>query len=246
MKFYNFLVIAITIFFCSDFAKATEPLCHTDYYNGICYYSDYEDLTCSDYGDAISLSGIVSEIHNSNILMPTYHLPENYPEEHYFQTYYTSENDTISRFTHLGYLQELNSMIPPPNSFNPDSLYGKVIRLKNFSKSSYSTSKFDSLSSDMMRKVDSNFIIVMWALPLQIGDTLEINGYWTGLNLMCSNISGSGAFDGEYTIYPASITTSLPNTPSSQQQKTPIRYYTVDGKLQAQKPEFVPVVEVKE
>jgi len=244
MKFYDFLVIAITVFFCSTFANATEPLCHTPQENGICYYYDENYSSCINY-DPINISGVVTKIHSSDILPATSNLPPNYPANNYYQYYYFAEYDSLSRFVHLGYTHSRLSTIPPPTSYDQDSLYGKVIQLEHFQKWTSEASEIDSANSDMMTAVDSFFILVIWNLPLQAGDSLVIHNYLAGLDLSCSNTSGSGAFDGEYTIYPASTTTSLPNEPNSQNHQTPIRYYTVDGKLQTQKPEFVPVVGVK-
>jgi len=244
MKFYDFLVIAITVFFCSNFTNATESHCHYPTQSGICYY-DNTNSSCINY-DPIHVSGIVTKIHTSDILPETSKLPSDYPANNYYQFYYDADYDTLSSFVHLGYVHSRLSTIPPPISYDQDSLYGKVIQLKHFEKWASASSEIDSINSDMMTAVDSNFILVIWNLPVQPGDSLVIYNYLAGLDLSCSNTSGSGAFDGEYTIYPASTTTSLPNEPNSQNHQTPIRYYTVDGKLQTQKPEFVPVVGVKE
>jgi len=238
MKFYNFLVIAITAFFCSNFANATEPLCHTPGPSGICYFPNSPD--CFAPEEKISIAGIISGI------SPYQNTSENPITSEYYQFYSGSPADTSSRFSHFERIQHYYSQVPPNFDFNSDSVYGIAFQLKHVSFQMDSSSSINPEYSNMLNAFDSNFILITADTPVEIGDSVVINNYSVRLSLECSNANGSGSFDGEYTIYPASTTTSLPNEPNSQNHQTPIRYYTVDGKLQTQKPEFVPVVGVRE
>jgi len=236
MHFYKRILISLFIFMGSFIATASESTCHYPTQSGICYHSENQQKSCG-LNDPINVSGTVSAIHSKDVL------PQNYPLELYYQHYYQYPNDTISRFTHWSRSKSLPNA--PLTIENRDSIYAKVIQITNFTKWKNESSSIDSSASDMMNTVDSNFILISWDTQIQKYDSIVIHGYLASMDLMCGNINGKGIFDGEYTIYPASTTTSLPNEPNSQNHQTPIRYYTVDGKLQTQKPEFVPVVGVK-
>jgi len=238
MHFYKRILISLFIFMGSFIATASESTCHYPTQSGICYHSDYEETTCG-IGDKINISGVIEDIHSENIL------PNGLSDTSYYQYYFTNLADTSSRFTHWTNARNLFNSGLDFSIENRDSIYAKVIQLKEMNRWEMENAQHDSADSDMMAAVDPNFILVTWALPIQIGDSIVIEGYTVGFDLMCSNMNGNGIFDGEYTIYPASTTPTLPKNPNSQNHQTPIRYYTVDGKLQTQKPEFLPVVGVK-
>jgi hypothetical protein len=229
-------VLLFMLYLClSQVAWATEPLCHGPNQSGICYDSDYDNKTCS-IGDEINIAGVVKQIHSADIL------PIGFPVDHYYQHYFQDNEDTSSRYTHWSHAKQLTALTKE----NQDSIYAKVIQLTHFKKWEIDEPYYDSSLSDMMASVDSNFVLVMWALPIQQGDSLVINGYRANMSLMCWNNSASGTFDGTYTIYPASISNIYSASTKANAQPKPVYFYTINGKIQQQKPAFVPVVEVLE
>jgi hypothetical protein len=230
-------LLFMLLLFLSQVAWATEPICHLPGPNGICYYDIYghSGETCG-IDDKINISGVVTQIHTKDIL------PYGYPVEKYYQHYWLSEN-TDSRFKNFANVQDTDK---PYTTNQWDSIYAKVIQIKQFSKWGIANPKYDSATSDMMQAVDSNFILVPWSTAMNAGDSIIINNYQAFMNLMCSNLSGAGSYRGEITIYPASTTSLSVQQNPNEQSKEPSRFFTINGKIQQQKPAFVPVVEVLE
>jgi hypothetical protein len=230
-------LLFMLLLFLSQVAWATEPICHLPGPNGICYYDIYghSGETCG-IDDKINISGVVTQIHTKDIL------PYGYPVEKHYQHYWLSDN-TDSRFRNSSNVQDTDQPYTPDQF---DSIYAKVIQIKHFNKWEVENPKYDSASSDMMQAVDSNFILVPWSTAMNAGDSIVVLGYTAYLNLMCSNTMGYGDYEGEITIYPASTSSLSVQQNSNEQSKEPSQFFTINGKIQQQKPAFVPVVEVFE